>query len=371
MSADATDLTETGGPGTDGHPGPVPSADHRPLVSIIVPCRNEAAYIGRCLESILATTYPRERLEVLIVDGASDDGTGEIVQQWAKRYPPIRLLANPRRIVPSGLNLGIRAARGDIIVRMDAHAFYPPTYVSDLVRALETSEADNVGGSLVVLPADASRVSRGIAAALSHPFGVGNAAFRAEGTEPAWVDTVPYGCYRRSVFTRIGLFDEELVRNQDDELNQRLVSRGGRILLVPGVRSYYYARRSFKQLARMYYQYGLFKPLAARRQRRVGTLRQLLPVTFLLSLVGSTAAAPVSGFAAGLLLLVAGSYAAVVGWCGARALHRLGAGATAAFVAALPLIHVSYGAGFLRGLGYVLVRGTRAGPDPASVPLSR
>lgn len=216
----------------------------RPFVSIVVPCRNETEYIRPLLDSILANTYPRDRLEVLIVDGMSDDGTRAVIAEYVARHPVIRLLDNPKRITPCALNLGISRARGTIIVRMDAHASYPPNYVADLVDWLERTGADNVGGAWVTLPGGDTATARAIAAALSHPFGIGNARYRLGTTELREVDTVPFGCFRRDVFDRVGLFDEELVRNQDDEFNFRLLRAGGRILLVPGVVSHYYARRT-------------------------------------------------------------------------------------------------------------------------------
>ncbi len=240
------------------------SANGRPRVSIVMPCRNEAAYIGPCLESVLATDYPLDRVEVLVADGRSDDGTREIVEGWAARHPCVRLLDNPARITPAALNMAIRAATGDVIIRMDAHGVYPRDYVSRLVDALQETGADNVGGVVVTLPADDTPVARGIALAFSHPLGVGNAYFRIGVAGPRWVDTVPFGCFRRELFERVGMFDEEMVRNQDDEFNLRVIGRGGRILLLPDVVSRYYARRSLGAVARMFYQYGYFKPLVAR-----------------------------------------------------------------------------------------------------------
>ncbi|MGH7607745.1 MAG: glycosyltransferase family 2 protein, partial [Gemmatimonadales bacterium] len=258
-----------------------------PRVTVVLPCRNEGRYIAACLDSILAAAYPPERLEVLVVDGMSDDGTRERVARYAAAHPRIRLLDNPARIVPTALNVGIEAATGDVIARMDAHVVYPPEYLPRLVHALAESGADNVGGCIVTLPADGTAVAQAIAIALGHPFGVGNSHFRIGARGARFVDTVPFGCYRRDVFARIGLFDEDLVRNQDDEFNHRLVRRGGRVLLLPDVVSYYYARGSFAQVARMFYQYGAFKPLVARKVGRVMTLRQLVPAAFVSGLAAA------------------------------------------------------------------------------------
>ncbi|PYP29448.1 MAG: hypothetical protein DMD55_01410, partial [Gemmatimonadetes bacterium] len=145
------------------------------VVSVIVPCRNEERYIARCLDSILASDYPRERLEVLVVDGQSDDRTRAILDDYVSRQPIIRVLDNPRRIQPVALNIGIRASRGEILLRMDAHVVYPPNYISELVAALERTGADSVGGVLITVPGNQTPIGRAIAIAMSHPFGVGNA----------------------------------------------------------------------------------------------------------------------------------------------------------------------------------------------------
>src|SRR6266480_5849379 len=193
------------------------SGSASPLVSVVVPCRNEERYIAACLDSILASDYPRDRLEVLVVDGLSDDRTREILGRYTARHPSIRRLDNPQRITPTALNVGIRAAEGDVVMRMDAHVLYPSTYVSQLVAALEETGADCVGGVIETLPADESATARAIALGLSHPLGVGNSYFRIGSRERRWADAVSFGCYRRDVFNRIGLFDEELLRDQDDE----------------------------------------------------------------------------------------------------------------------------------------------------------
>jgi len=338
-------------------------------VSIIVPCRNERRYIGACLDSIVATHYPHDRLELIIVDGRSDDGTREIVQQYVRRYAWMRLLDNPSRIVPTAMNRGILAAGGDIIARMDAHVIYPPDYLPRLVAALASSDADNVGGRLITLSASNRPVARAIAAALAHPLGVGNAQFRLDSRTPREVDTVPFGCYRREVFSRIGLFDEELVRNQDDEFNHRLLRQGGRILLVPDVVAYYYARDSLAHLARMYYQYGYYKPRVSYKVGTVMTVRQLVPAAFAVTLVALAALAviwPPAGLAA---LAIAGIYTASVLACSIAQLRKLGLRSAAALACAFPVLHGSYGFGFLRGVQH-LVLGRRP-PPAAAVPLSR
>jgi glycosyltransferase involved in cell wall biosynthesis len=341
------------------------------MVSVVVPCRNERRYIGPCLDSILATTYPKHRLEILVVDGQSDDGTTEVVQAYIRRGEPIRLVSNPRRIVPTALNLGIRLSAGDVVLRMDAHNEYPADYIPSLVSWLERTGADNVGGAWITRPGADTPMARAIAAALSHPFGVGNAAYRFGTATPVAVDTVPFGCFRREVFQRVGLFDEELIRNQDDEFNARLIRAGGKILLVPGVVSYYHARTTLSQLARMNYQYGYFKPLAARKVGRVMTWRQLAPALLVLSILAGALllAWPPLGPRLAALPLV--GYFLATSIASMSLGRRHGARCGALLLVVFPVIHLSYGVGFLRGLFRVLGRGRSAAVSEESVRLSR
>jgi glycosyltransferase involved in cell wall biosynthesis len=299
----------------------------------------------------------------------SEDRTRDIVARHADRHTAIRLLENRRRITPAALNTAIRAATGEVIVRMDAHGVYPREYLPGLVEALQASDADNVGGIIVTLPADDTAVARAIG--LSHPFGVGNAYFRIGVGAPRWVDSVPFGCFRREVFERIGLFDEELVRNQDDEFNLRLIKHGGRILLLPKVQSYYFARRWLRDVARMYYQYGYYKPLVAKKLDRVMTLRQLVPGLFLLSLAGTAALAPWLPLARVAGAAIAGSYVAAVLGCVAGAVRRTGWRCALALAAVFPTVHLSYGVGSLRGVLHHVLQPRRNRRDPAMVPLSR
>src|SRR3989441_866769 len=296
-------------------PARTPPPPPRPLVSIVVQCRNEAEYIRPLLDSILATDYPRDRLEVLVVDGMSDDGTRAVIAAYASRHPVIQLLDNPKRTTPHALNLGITRARGAIIMRMDAHAHYPPNYVADLVGWLERTGADYVGGAWVTLPADETPRARAIAAVLAHPFGTGNSRYRLGTHHVREVDTLPFGCFRRELFQRVGLFDEELVRNQDEEFTFRVLRAGGRILLVPGVVSSYYARRSLGQLGRMLYQYGFFKPAVALKVGRIMTLRQLVPPLFVLSVLVSLLAAPWLFASRVLAAIILGPDAALTAGC--------------------------------------------------------
>lgn len=217
----------------------------KPKVTIIVPCRNEIAFIKSCLESIAFQDYPKENVEVLVVDGLSDDGTREIIAHFSLHHPQFRLIDNSQRITASGLNYGVKNAVGAYVLWMSAHNQYPPDYVSQCVIALEKWGADNVGGIIIPVPRQSTPFSEAILCVISHPFGVGNSKFRTHSEVPLEVDTVFGGCYRREVFDRIGLFNEKLVRGQDMEFNLRLKKAGGKIILVPSIQSRYFARTDF------------------------------------------------------------------------------------------------------------------------------
>ncbi|MGZ8892846.1 MAG: glycosyltransferase family 2 protein [Halobacteriota archaeon] len=218
------------------------------LVTIIIPCRNEVRHIASCLESLIGNSFTKDRMQILVVDGMSDDGTRDQIGVFLAKYPFVQLLDNIRQITPAALNVGIRKARGDIIIRVDAHARYPSNYVEKLLEWMDKTSADNVGGVVVTRPGRDGLIAEAIAIAMSHPFGVGNSYFRIGTKEPRWVDTVPFGCYKRAVFDKIGMFDEELVRNQDDEFNSRLIKAGGKILLIPDVKIEYMGRESLRHV---------------------------------------------------------------------------------------------------------------------------
>lgn len=347
------------------------SSSESPLVSIIVPCRNERRYMADCLDSILANDYPASRVEIIVADGMSDDGTREILQEYSKRFDRIRFLDNPSRTAPAALNVGIGSSKGEIVIRMDAHCHYPRNYISALVGWLERSGADNVGGVWKTLPGSDTSTARAIAFVLAHRLGVGNAHFRIGIDKPKWVDTVPFGCYRRAVFDRIGLFDEELIRNQDDEFNQRLLKSGGRILLVPDVTIDYFARDSVSKVARMYYQYGYFKPLAARKIGRVGTVRQAVPGAFTLILILSLVLSPWSAWMRIALLACVVGYSLVLLTGSVSALRSNGPRVALLTLATFPVVHFSYAWGSIRGVLDFLVRKVPGPGNPHGIRISR
>lgn len=320
------------------------------FVSVIMPCRNEKAYIEGVVHSVFAQDYPSEHLEVIVADGMSDDGTREKLEQLAETYPQLKVIDNPNRITPHALNVAIEASKGDVIVRFDAHAIYPSNYISELVMALDELGADNVGGVLITRPVNDSLKAQAIALAISSKFGVGNADFRTGASTVSQVDTVPFGCFRRSVFEELGLFDPDLVRNQDDEFNARMIQAGKKIFLIPDVKIEYFARATYSKLALMYYQYGLFKPLVNRKLNHPATLRQFVPLLFVLSLL----AFPFTYFSGILQFFWACMYVLYfvmsLAFSIRIALARKSLILTPHLVSAFFLIHFSYGWGYIKGI---------------------
>jgi succinoglycan biosynthesis protein ExoA len=254
-----------------------------------MPVRNEAGFIEQSLGGVLAQDYPTERLEVLVVDGMSGDGTREIIERLHATHAWIRLLDNPQRIMPTATNIGLAEAQGEVIVIVGGHTVIESDYVSRCVAVLEQTGAECVGG---VIRTVAMTLGTGaIALAMSSSFGVGNVGFRTVHDRAMWVDTVAFGAYKRHVFDRIGTFDEELVRNQDDEFNYRLRAAGGRIWLDPRIRSTYYARSTLRSLWRQYFQYGYWKVRVFQKVPGSARLRHWVPPIFALAVVGGLPAA--------------------------------------------------------------------------------
>jgi succinoglycan biosynthesis protein ExoA len=252
-----------------------------PSVSVIIPCRNEIDHIGSCLSSIFDQCEVPGGFEVIVADGMSDDGTREILKRLSKEDSRLTVVDNPGGFVSSGLNAALRDARGSIIIRMDAHTSYAPDYIRQCVRVLQETGADNVGGPWVAR--GKGEVGMAIAAAFKSPFGSGG----ARGHDPKYsgpVDTVYLGCWHRELFDRIGMFDEELVRNQDDEFNLRLVRSGGKVWQSIAIKSCYHPRESLRHLFKQYLQYGYWKARVLKKHRLPASVRHLVPSVFVLML---------------------------------------------------------------------------------------
>ena len=316
-------------------------------VSVLMPVRNEGSFIEHSLGAVLAQDYPTEHLEIIVADGMSTDSTRQIVAQVALDRHNVRLIENPGQIVATGLNKALKVATGEIIVRVDGHTVIHPDYVRECVTALHVSAADNVGGRMQAV--SDTWFGRAVAAATSSRFGVGGARFHYSDREE-WVDTVYLGAWRRDVFQRIGTFDEEMVRNQDDEFNYRLRASGGKILLSPRIKSKYFNRTSPRALWRQYFQYGYWKVRVLQKHPRQMQLRQFLPPLFVFAFLSLLAVIPFANgfwvlltaglFAYGLVALVASVAASVRGEWQLLPLVPI----------AFPIIHFAYGLGWLFGL---------------------
>ena len=320
-----------------------------PFVSVILPIRNEEGFIARSIGAVLSQDYDPRRMEVLVADGMSTDGTRAAVEACAAAVPeiPVAIVDNPAGVVPTGMNAALARARGDVIVRVDGHTIIAPDYVRQCADALRRSGAQNAGGKMTAVGEGA--VARAVAAATSSRFGVGGARFHYSDREE-WVDTVYMGAWPREVLEELGGFDPEMVRDQDDELNYRLREHGGRILLSPRIRSRYFNRSSLRSLARQYLQYGFWKVRVLQKHPRQMQPRQFAPPALALGLAAGLAAAPFSGRArAGLLVLSAAYFAADVG-ASLSAARRASWKLLPHLCAVFPVLHLSYGFGFLAGL---------------------
>ena len=325
------------------------------MLSVICPIYNEEKYIANCIESILLQDYPKDDLEVIFVDGMSKDRTREIVAGYTQKYPFIRLIDNPEKIVPYAMNYGIKASKGEVIIRLDAHATYEKNYFSSLVRRLNELKADNVGSVCKTDVLNKTPKTLAIREVLSNKFGVGNSVFRTGVDKVMEVDTVPFGCWRRDVFEKYGLYDTRLVRNQDIELNKRILRGGGKIFIVPDTFCTYLARETYKGLSKNNYGNGKWNILTVHYTKQFNSLslRHFIPLLFVLSLI-----LPVlfSLFYLPLILLSALSLFAYVSLLGVISLRLTIQKKLSLFylLVSFLVLHLSYGWGSLVGICQVL-----------------
>jgi len=315
-------------------------------VSIVIPCRNEEKYIGRCIDSILSQDYSQDKLFVFVCDGKSTDDTAAIIHDYAVKHKNISFLINEKQTTPFALNIGINASLTDIVIILGAHSEIYPDYVSSCVEAF--SYGTNIGctGGIIenVYENETAEV---IGKAMSSSFGVGNAHFRT-GNKDGFVDTVAFGAYKREVFDKIGFFDEELIRNQDDEFNYRLLKNGFTIYLYRKIRSKYYVRASFDKLFKQYEQYGYWKVYVNKKHRAVTTLRQVIPLLFVLFLFTGALLSFFHMLLFKIFLLGVFLYAALSVY---SAFKQSGNSKQVfSIVKSFFILHFSYGLGYLKGI---------------------
>lgn len=333
----------------------------RPFVSVIMPVRNEGDFLAESLGAVLSQDYPHDRMEVLVADGISTDGTRAIVASLAARHPQhsVRVVDNPGRIVAKGLNAALAVARGAVVVRVDGHCRIATDYVSRCVEHICRDAVDGVGGSINTVATTPG--GRAIAAVMSSPFGVGGSAFRTVTGRTMLVDTVPFPAYTRRAIDIAGPFDEELVRNQDDEYNYRLRKLGARILLAADVKSDYYSRTSLRSLWWQYFQYGFYKVRVMQKHVLQMQVRHFVPPAFVLFLLSGLLLSPWSLWVRRAWLLVLLLYVLATLAASVAAVRRSGWHRPWLLLVAFPILHLSYGSGFLVGL---LAFARRGRPTP-------
>lgn len=321
------------------------------MLSVICPIYNEEKYIAKCIDSMLEQDYPKDDLEIILVDGMSTDNTRKIVAGYVKQYPFIRLIDNPHRIAPWAMNIGVKESKGEIIMRLDAHATYEKNYFSSLAYGITKYNADNIGSVCKTDVLNKTAKTLAIREVLSNKFGVGNSTFRTgiEGAQE--VETVPFGCWKRDVFSKYGFYDVRLVRNQDIELNKRIIRGGGKIIIIPDTFCTYLARETFKALAKNNFGNGKWNILTVyyTKEMRSLSLRHFVPLAFILSVLIPSIVGFIWLPAFGVSLLALFMYLTLFGIVSARLALTKGLNFYYLFASFITL-HISYGWGSLIGL---------------------
>jgi succinoglycan biosynthesis protein ExoA len=317
----------------------------RPFVSVLMPCLNEEAFIESCVASVLDQTYPPSRMEILIADGGSTDRTRALIEAISARDSRVKLVDNPGKIQAAGLNAAIRASRGEVLARMDVHAEYAPDFLEKSVDALERTGADNAGGAARARAK--GLFQRALCAALQSPLGVGGSKYRSEDNE-GFVESVFNGAFRRRVFEDIGMYDPRAVTNEDAELNQRIITAGGKIYLSKEIVQYYYPRESFSSLAKQYFKYGKGR---ARTLLKHGKFLSVRPAVPFFLVVGG-ASLLLTSHLQPLTPLSFAAYALVTGAEAVRVTRGAPLRETVTAWAIFPVLHVAHGTGFAVGLAH-------------------
>lgn len=287
--------------------------NNHPEVSIIVPCYNEGETIHLLLDALLQQNYPTAQMEVVIADAMSEDCTRSKIADFANSHPDLKItiVDNLARTIPAGVNAAAKAAGGKFLVRMDAHSVPDREYVATSIRLLKDGIAENVGGVWEICPGEDTCIARSIAAAAAHPLGAGDALYRIA-KKAAYVETVPFGAFRKDTFEKVGRFDESLLSNEDYEFNTRIHLNGGRVWLDPQIHSKYFARKTLRQLARQYWRYGFWKYKMLKRYPDSLRWRQAIPPVFTFLILLLALLSIFSGFARIILASGLGFYFAVL-----------------------------------------------------------
>lgn len=320
-----------------------------PTVSIIIPMRNEEKFIAKCLDKFCEQDFPIDNFEIIVVDGLSNDRSVEIVKTFQNKYANIELLKNPKKHTSSAFNLGIKASKADYVGIFSAHSIPSRTYISSAVQTMTKTNADCVGGPMTAK--NNSIIGKAIAYATSTSFGVGGSVFHYS-KKPQYVHTVYQGLFKRKLFNKIGYFDEDLVRNQDDELSYRIGKNGGKIYYDPSIKSVYSSRSSFRKLLKQYFQYGLYKPLVFRKLKYGMQVHHFIPAAFVLYILSLLIfpftliyMSPLLGY----------TFMCTVFAYKSKQKHVIKLNIIFAYI----LMHISYGVGFLAGIIRWLIFGKK------------
>ncbi|MCZ6702477.1 MAG: glycosyltransferase family 2 protein [Ignavibacteria bacterium] len=317
----------------------------KPIVTIIIPCRNEFNYIEKSVTSILNQKDLTGEIEIIVVDGLSDDGTRERLEKLQLEFPNLKVIDNLKRITPFALNLGIKEAHGEFVCIMGAHSEYAENYLSNSIKLMEKyPEASCVGGPIT--SEGNTNFGKAVALAMSSSIGVGNAKHRFPEYE-GYAEIACFPVFRKEVFSQIGLYDESLVRNQDDEFCSRLTSSGRKVYISPSVKSVYFVKDTPSKLFIQYFYYGLYKPLALNKVKTKIKIRHLVPFIFVIYLLSLPLA-----FRFSLWLLPIILYFLVIGWNILRS--KLNVKSKLYLIIIYPLIHISYGVGFILGMSKLI-----------------
>ncbi len=316
-------------------------------ISVIIPVLNEEKYIENCLNSLLFQDYPKENLEILLIDGMSNDATVEIIKKYTNKYSFIKLLLNPKKTVQYALNIGIENAQGEYIVRMDAHASYAPNYVSKCIEFLKKTGAANVGGPTIVK--GESFIQKIIAAAYNSPFALGGSRHYEKNFE-GYADTVAWGTFKKQTLVDLGMYDERLPRSEDDDLNFRITRSGGEIFITPEIKSIYYPKDSFKKLFIQYFNYGLWKVAVIKKHRKPSRLAHLVPMLFVAFIAVFGILSFVSKFFLYVFTSIMALYLAIDFYFSFNNKYAKKLTKKVALMLAHLIIHVSYGLGFWVGI---------------------
>lgn len=321
-------------------------------VSVIVPCFNEEDTIQQLLEAIHKQSYTLNEIEVIIADGLSTDRTREVITSFQLSHPDlvIKIVDNKKRIIPAGLNRAIETAQGNFIIRMDAHSIPNQDYIKNCIEGLEKNMGDNIGGIWKIQPGAKTWIAKSIAMAAGHPLGVGDALYRIGGVAQE-VDTVPFGAFRRELIDKIGLFDENLLTNEDYEFNTRVRQSGGKVWMNPSIQSVYFARSKFRELAQQYWRYGYWKAQMLRRYPKTVRWRQVIPPVFVLAWIGLGLLSLIWLIARWMLAIIVILYAIVIFAAGIRiSFKSKNISLSIGVPLAIATIHFSYGSALLWGL---------------------